>query len=352
MSATKVSTLYPKITQHVSEVVKALKQAHHDSDYLDKEATSVPIPFEGSVKLHGTHADIVVHSDNTVVLQSKNVPNITAANDNQGFAAAMADKTDVILELRNQYLARWRELNVNIPLSSQYPVVIAGEWIGINIQKDVAISRLSRRFVVISVNINNTWIQDTLYPSIEAPSFSIYNISRGGTFNSTLYPDDIARTLTIVEPIAETIAISCPFAASFDIHGEGEGIVWKPSSSQLNPNPDLWFKTKSGRFKPTFAPVPKLLPFGQQEKRDAADAVATIWCTEERLQQGWDYMEEVGLLRDIKGLGRYLKWIQTDILTEEKGYLEEARVDEGILRVSIAKIAKVWYISRVDMGKV
>lgn len=351
MLATKGSTLYPKITQHVSEVVRALKQTHHDSEYLDKEAALMPIPLEGSVKLHGTHADIVIHSDSTVMLQSKNVPNITTANDNHGFAAAMADKTDAILDLRNQYLVRWRELNAGIPLSPQYPVVIAGEWIGANIQKDVAISQLSRRFVVISVNINNAWIQDTLYPSVEAPLFSIYNVSRGGIFHSILYPDDIARTLAVVEPIAETIATSCPFAASFDIHGEGEGIVWKPSSSQLNSNPNLWFKTKSGRFRPTFAPVPNLLPVNQQEKHNTADAVAAIWCTEERLQQGWDYMEEVGLLRDIKGLGKYLKWIQTDILTEEKRYIEEFRVDEVVLRASIAKNAKVWYMRRVDMGK-
>ena len=351
MSATPASTLYPKITQHISAVVKTLHKLYHELGYRDKKTPLESIPLVGSVKLHGTHADIVVYNDDKIVLQSKNVANITIATDNAGFAAAMADKTSAIVDIRNQYLARWKELNPDTTLDPTYPVLIAGEWVGTTIQKHVAISQLSRRFVIISVNINNSWICDTQYPSIEAPSSSIYNISRGGGFTATLYPDDIPRTLAEVEPLTEAVAASCPFAASFDAPGEGEGIVWKPVPPHLNSNPALWFKIKGGRFKPTFAPAPKVLPIEQREKRGAADAVAAVWCTEERLQQGWDFLREVGAERDMKGLGRYLKWVQSDILTEEKAYIEENGVDEDMLRISIAKIAKAWYVRRVGMGE-
>jgi hypothetical protein len=349
MSTLTASTLYPKITQHVSEVVKALKELQrnpHEPEQMDP----APIPIVGLIKLHGTHADILVHHDDTIVLQSKNVANITLANDNQGFAAAMADKAHVILSLRDRYIARWKELNPTLQLDPQHPVLVAGEWIGMNIQKDVAISRLSRRFVIISANINNSWVQDNLYSSIECPSSAIYNISRGGAFHATLYPQDIARTLAEVEPLAEAVAASCPFAASLDSPGEGEGIVWKPSSS-YNAYPSLWFKTKGGRFKPTFIAAPKFIPVDQQAKRDAADKVAAIWCTDERLQQGWDYLEEVSVQRNMKALGRYLRWVQGDILVEEKGHIDEYNIDEGILRISIARIAKAWYIRRVGLGE-
>jgi hypothetical protein len=347
-STMSTSTLYPKITQHVSDVVKGLKELHRDPDHPEKELVLESIPIVGSVKLHGTHADILVYNDDKIILQSKNVANITAANDNQGFAAAMADKRTAILDLRNQYLTRWKKFNPNVLLDIQHPVLIAGEWIGTNIQKYVAVSRLSRCFVIISVNINNSWIPDPLYTSIEAPSSSIYNVSRGGSFHATLYPHDIPRTLSEVEPLAEAIADTCPFAASFNTHGEGEGLVWKPISPLYASRPSLWFKTKGGRFKPTFAPPPKQIPADQQEKRDAADAVAAIWCTEERMQQGWDYLKEVGVLRDMKALGRYLKWVQSDIVVEEKGYIEENSIDEGMLRVGIAKIAKVWFLGKLQ----
>ena len=351
MSVTAASSLYPKITQHVAEVAKILKELEHSFHPPSKDAIFESVPLVGSVKLHGTHADILVYHDDRIVLQSKNVSNITIANDNQGFAAAMADKTNVILDVRNQYLTRWKCFHPNMPLDIRSPVLIAGEWIGTAIQKDVAVSQLSRRFVIISVKINNSWIQDTQYPDVESPLSSIYNISRGGTFNGTLYSNDIARTLSEVEPFAESVAASCPFAASFGIHGEGEGIVWKPAPPHLNSNPALWLKTKGGRFRPTFAPAPKRLPADLQEKRDAANAVAVIWCTEERLQQGWDFLEEVGVKRNMKELGRFLRWVQSDIMTEERAYVEENGVDEGMLRVGIAKIARVWYMRRVGMGE-
>ena len=349
MAAT-ASTLYPKVTQHVSAVVKTLHTLHHESGSADKTPLE-PVPLVGLVKLHGTHADILVYNDDRIILQSKNVSNLTTANDNCGFAAAMTDKTATILDIRDKYIARWTTLNPNTSLDRTCPVLIAGEWIGTTIQKYVAVSQLSRRFVIISVAINNAWIDDSQYPSIEAPGSAIYNISCGGRFTATLYPDDIRRTLAEVEKLAEEVAASCPFAASFGIIGEGEGIVWKPVPSHLNFNPALWFKTKGGRFKPTFAPAPKTLPVDQQEKRDAADAVAKIWCTEERLQQGWDFLKEIGVERDMKGLRRYLKWVQDDVLTEEKAYIEENGFDEVMLKISIAKIARVWYVRSVGLGK-
>ena len=171
MSSSNAPTLYPKITQHVAEVVKVLKRLEGDSDHLE------PIPMIGSIKLHGTHADVLVYNDDKIVLQSKNVSNITKVNDNHGFAAAMADRTADILELRNQYVSRWKTLNPNTPLEIQYPVLIAGEWMGANIQKHVAISQLSPRFVIVSVSINNSWVPDTQYADIEAPSACVYNLA-------------------------------------------------------------------------------------------------------------------------------------------------------------------------------
>ncbi|KAF3047126.1 hypothetical protein E8E12_011370 [Didymella heteroderae] len=346
------STLFPKITQYVSDVVKALKELEeNDPDIPDGYYTSTPIPLIGHVKLHGTHADIVVYNDNRIILQSRNVCNITIANDNSGFAAAMADKADAVLELRNRYVERWKAINPSLALDPQYPVIIAGEWVGTGIQKDVAVSQLSRRFVIVSVAINNSWIEDTYYRDYEAPEASIYNVSRGGTFRPTLYPDDIPRTLKVAELFAERVALTCPFALEFGVHGEGEGIVWKPAPEHLNANPALWFKTKGGRFKPSFAPKPKVLPVGVQEQRDAADAAAIAWCTRERLQQGWDYLKEVGMKRDVTSLSAYLKWVQNDILVEEKGFIQEQAIDGGMLPVGIAKIARLWYIQRVGLGE-
>lgn len=50
-------------------------------------------------------------------------------------------------------------------------------------------------------------------------------------------------------------------------------------------------------------------------------------------------------------MGAYLKWMQNDILVEEKGVIQAQEIDEAMLRVSIAKIARLWYMQRVNLGE-
>jgi hypothetical protein len=342
------STLYPKITNHIKEVVNTLRHKLRDPSNPAAPVIIPPIPIIGTVKLHGAHADILVHHDNTVVLQSRNTTNLSVTTDIYSFAASMTPKTPAILKLRDQYLARWRELNPEKHLDESTPVTIAGEWIGAKIQKGVAISLLSRRFVIISVKINGSWVLDSEYASIEDAAADMYNVSRGGVYRSTLYPEDLQRTIAALEPLAEGIAARCPFAESFGVVGMGEGLVWK-----LVPyfaDADLWFKTKGGSFKPNFMPAPKKLAQGKGEKQELAVRLATAWCGEGRLQQGWEYLREKGIERTMLGLGDYLKWMQSDVLVEEKGYIIEHKVDEQMLRMEIMKVAKPWYVERYMKG--
>ncbi|KAH3975560.1 hypothetical protein HBI70_108490 [Parastagonospora nodorum] len=342
------STLYPKITTHVSEIVKTLRELNRDFRNPENEPILDPIPIIGTVKLHGTHADILVYDDGRIIFQSKNVVGIHTAKDNAGFATTMSQRTKAILRLRDLIILRFLELNPDAAVESAHPVLIAGEWIGQSVQKGVAISGLSKRFVIISVNINGQWQQDSDYGGIALPNHDIYNISRAGVFHRTLYPEDPQRTTDELEPLAEKVAAQCPFAATFNLEGEGEGIVWKPLSTPHNGNPALWFKTKGGRFKPTFATAPRQSAENIEQSREAAAAVAQMWTSEQRLEQGIDYLREHGIQRTIKGLNAFLKWVQNDIVVEEKAYVDEYGIDKATLRIEVAKIAKPWYLERLN----
>ncbi|KAI4710021.1 hypothetical protein J4E89_005253 [Alternaria sp. Ai002NY15] len=343
------STLYPKITTHIPEIIEQLRRLNRDPARPGANIIVDPVPFIGTVKLHGTHADILVYSDDRVVFQSRNITGLSVAKDNQGFAADMSEKTTALLGLRDVYLARWKVLNPDARLGQDSPVVIAGEWIGDKIQKDVAIAQLSRRFVIVSVNINGTWQKDEEYYDICLPDYDIYNASRAGVFHTTLYPDDYERTVSEVERMTEEVAAHCPFAATFGISGLGEGIVWKPVAPQYNADTSLWFKSKGGKFKPTFFRVPKQHEGADiiKERRKAAATVAVAWCSQQRLEQGWDVLREKGVEQDVRALGDFLKWIQYDILGEEKSYIKEHGVDEAALKIEIAKIAKPWYRAKL-----
>lgn len=348
MEDPNASTLYPKITNHIPEIIRTLKLKKRSSDEPEVALHLDPIPITGTVKLHGTHADIIVTADNDIIFQSRNNTNLHPTADNFEFATTLSKKGDIILRLRNQFATCWKNLNPDAKLDTTIPVTIAGEWIGSSIQKGVAIANLSKRFVIISAKINGSWVSDEPYADIEAPEDGIYNISRGGFYHSTLHPWDLQKTISELEELAEKVAARCPFAESFGIIGNGEGLVWK-----LDPyvsDSSLWFKTKGGKFKPTFAPAPKKLPADAKEKREAAVALVKIWCGEQRLEQGWDYLREKGVPRSMKGIGEFLKWVQLDILVEEKGYIKEHDVDEGFLRPAIIGVAKPWFLRRLSQG--
>jgi len=78
--------------------------------------------------------------------------------------------------------------------------------------------------------------------------------------------------------------------------------------------------------------------------------VAQGWWGEERLEQGWAYLREKGIKRGMRGIGEFLKWVQMDILVEEKGYIREHAVDEVMLRQAIIGVAKPWFLARVADG--
>ena len=213
-----MSTLYPKISGKPGDLLNNI----HD---LNLSPSPAIIPLIGTVKLHGTHADVLIHADSSITLQSRNVSPLTLEDDNTGYAAFMLPLKREILELRDLYHAGFRELNPDIEIDPEYPLVIASEWIGAGIQKGVAISKLSRRFVIISVSINNLWQPDHLYPSISNEGVGIYNILRSGFYIHDL--NLLSLSASLDEMKAHTLAVEkiCPFAASFNIFGTGEGIV-------------------------------------------------------------------------------------------------------------------------------
>ena len=83
--------------------------------------------------------------------------------------------------------------------------MFAGEWIGEKIQKGVAIAKLSRRFVIVSMKVNGRWVPDSLYMDIEAPAEGIYNIARGGFYNAYMHGNDLEVSVKELGDLAEEV---------------------------------------------------------------------------------------------------------------------------------------------------
>lgn len=330
-----MDTKFPKIHK-VKDLLVAI-------DSLENPELPSSIPLVGTVKLHGMHADVVVHSNDRITLQSRNILNLNLKNDVMGFAQFILPMSKVMLMLRDKYHARFKELNPDVEINSKHPLIIAGEFIGQGIQKKVAISALLRCFVIISASINKTWLPDAEYSDIHHESAGIYNIYRSGSYAHTLDRNNLEVSMQAIQRFTDDVEKECPFAKTFGISGIGEGIVWKcqppfPSTS------NFWFKTKGPLHSQTD-------PVGKGAKNLAGKEKAALFAksivTEMRLEQGWNYLAETGVKQDKKATGAFLKWAVQDCEAEEMLEIKELGVKIELLRPEISRIAQKWYAARL-----
>lgn len=230
-------TLYPKISGKHPDLNDAI-----DIHALDNAGrVKDPIPFTGTVKLHGTHADVLIFPDGKIGTQSRNRV-ICLDSDNLGFAAFAASRAATIKDLAEQIRERYRVRNL-----AQEPtgtVLLAGEWIGHDVQKGVAICQLSRRFVICGIHVAGVWQPMEHFADIEDEEGAIFNIARGGFFRLD-WSFSGAGEGFMAAAKGHTLEVErlCPFGRAFGVEGTGEGIVWVPAAdSGLPNNSNFWFK--------------------------------------------------------------------------------------------------------------
>lgn len=211
------STLFPKIGKL--------------SDFLYRYRKLVPeaqiIHLAGSVKLHGAHADLVVSHKDVIRVQSRNVLDLTSGSDNYGLYSFTAPIHAVILHLKSDILQRFIELNPNEAIDSNQPVIISGEWCGQGIQKGVAISKLPKHFVIISIQVNGIWVDENVYADINNEAHQIYNIGKVPRYRLDFDINDSERSELAIQALVKDVEQTCPFGLARGVKGRGEGIVWK-----------------------------------------------------------------------------------------------------------------------------
>lgn len=326
-------TRYPKIGK-LSDVV-------HRSRSLEKDSLSLV----GTVKLHGTHADIVVENGDTIRLQSRNRLDLDLKYDNHGFAAFAIPLRSHILALNDIYIARYRSLNPDTPLLPERPVVIAGEWCGSNIQKKIALTQLPKHFVIVSVQINGSWVPDTDYADICDELIGIYNISKAGFFYHDLDLDNVQDSEAYIAALVKHVEKECPWALQLNVSGIGEGIVWKVR--EFCNDPEFWFKSKGDAFavKVVGKSGPDLSKLRDLERaQEFAKQVTTV----NRMQQGWDYLSEMKIPKDVTRTRDFLSWLVEDCLTEEALEIAVAKIDQDKLKSAVSLIGTDWYKAKVD----
>ena len=319
------------------------------------------IVFPRPLFVSGNGGSRLEGEEEPVLFQSRNLLDIKPGkSDNCGFAAFATPLRKELLGLKKRVLERYWVLHHGDVgggangVREESPLVIAGEWIGPGVQKGVAISKLSKRvLVIVGIHINGKWMPDEDFADIEDEVVGIYNISKAGYFRLDLDVQNTAQSTEEIRKLVADVERSCPFGRVMGVEGSGEGIVWKAKERCDDPN--LWFKTKADSFAVSHSEkLPKSATAIENEKRVENFAKAVV--TEMRLEQGWQYMREVGLVREMRNVGAFLKWIVEDVIAEEQGEMERVGVGKLALKPAVVGIAKRWYEVKVkkeaDRGRV
>jgi hypothetical protein len=263
-----------------------------------KIKTNEIIDYYGTVKLHGTHSDIV-KMDDKIILQSRNRI-LTIENDNLGFALFMSN------------------ININLLFEkiNSTNIRLCGEFIGKGIQKGMAISKLPLMFVITDIIIDNKWVNMYDYSFIHDNSQNIYNIMQFKTFNITIDFNNKESVQDELDKLTNDVYIECPVGKYFNIHGKGEGIVWKPINIDKYSH-RYFFKTKAEEFTVI---QPKKITTDNDKKAILAEIEPFIenFVNDYRCKQAMDYMIEMNL----HNIYEFIQWVNKDFWKEEKDTVE------------------------------
>jgi len=304
-------------------------KSHHDfagkdenGDAIYKHTSDYPkITFKGTVKLHGTNAAIVKYKDGHVEYQSReNV--LTLQKDNAGFMLAMSNKNLDFLFDKFEF--------------DDY-IAVYGEWCGGNIQSGVALSQLSKMFVIFAIKVDDIWA-----PILRCDNDQgIYNINQFPTYSLEIDFNAPELTQNKLIELTEQVEKECPIGKYFGVSGVGEGIVWHAEYGDHN----YIFKVKGE--KHSVSKVKTLASVDVEQVENAKQFVESV-VTENRLKQGIQVLKERGIELDQKATGEYLRWVIGDIMKEESDTIVKNQLEVKKINPIVSNKARAWFFTYLD----
>jgi len=337
----------------------AIKQVQSTAKYHN-----VPVPkvrLQGTVKLHGTNAAVVINQKGEWWCQSRERI-ITPESDNAGFAAWVYGNKEY-----------WDNVAIDLSggiLKDGECVQIYGEWCGGNIQKGVGLSYLPKMFVVFAIRFSedaegkewhSTRSWESFFDERGRPD-NIYFSHNFPTYSVEIDFDTPTLVQNQLVALTESVEKDCPVARQLLGPDEareliGEGIFWSVSPEvNLDDNPDisqelyttlcdLRFKVKGEKHSAskvkTIAPV-------DEEKVKSVQEFVDYACTENRLKQGLDKLTEMGLEHSVRSTGDYLRWVVGDILKEELSTMIASGIEPKDVNGAISKKAREFFMSNLE----
>jgi len=341
----------------------------------------VPLPkltFNGSVKLHGTNAGVIKDPMTGEVWCQSREQLITPEKDNAGFARFISELPSPGIDA---YFNIALGVYGNHKLLPGQLICIYGEWCGQGIMKGVAISQVTKRFVVFGIKVytpgmvtedgqdggDSVWftpdqliMTQHLYEHETGQIFenknSIYSIQKFQTWTVEIdfaHPELIQNQLVA---LTDGVEECCPVGKSFGVDGIGEGIVYKCISVWNLPaipddldvsikTSDLIFKVKGPKHSDTKV---KTTANVDVEKVNNINEFASNVCTDHRLEKMVEKLKEAGIEMEVQSIGQFLKLVGVDVLKEETDTLEASGLDRKDVMPAVNALARQWFLTLIN----
>ena len=302
-----------------------------DVQFAYKEKLPI-LTMTGTVKVHGTNASVIITHEGNQYPQSKNNI-ITVDSDNHGFALWHNSKTDTF-----KNLSEIIRFSCSVPESSA--IIIYGEWAGQGVQKGVAVSEACKFFYIFGVmavsdNEEKTWLSD--YPSLDN-YIDIYDARDIWIKKIDIDFNTPSLSQNELVSITNEVESECPVGKSLGFTGVGEGVVWEYIT---NSGERFSFKVKGEKHSVTKV---KKLAEVDTEKVNSIEEFIAYAVTDNRLNQA--FLEVCDNEADRKLLGKFLKWINSDVNKEESDTLKSNGLTMKDVGGSMSKRAKNWFFSK------
>lgn len=310
---------FPKIG-HFREAFKTAKKRGYAN-----------LRYRGTVKLHGTHCDIVRHPDGEIRFQSRN--NVVCGEYEVCGLVKFCQGVD------------WQPLFDKVQERTGHDgiIVLSGEFCGRNIQRGVALEQLEKFIMLYAVWLVNgdekIWLDMTDYQDLKVPEMRVFNIMDYPTWEIIVNTSNPTTTIEQMEDLTMQVENECPVSKALGAVGLGEGIVWVCLS---DPDPELTFKTKGDKHK--VVNTKKLIEVDPEIIHMSTEFVERT-VSENRLRQGLDYLSEQGLEHGRASTGQFVKWVLEDVMKEE-GDLLDPKCFKNTQKM-IKKEASKWFLTQV-----
>lgn len=317
---------YPSIRQF-RDVVRA----------LEFDGVTGEVLFYKSTKLHGSNCSVVLNLENyEISCQSRN-KKLKVGDDLNGFAQFVENNKDRFLSIFNDFLV----LSVKPIPEGTKNLVLYGEWCGKGISKGVAISALEKMFVIFDLGFVIDGKEDVLLDSMffinagrvlqsEGDIHSIHNFTTPQYLDFT---DPLKLQKELYKDVEE-VERECPVGKNFGVSGVGEGLVYTSSCGKYK------FKVKGESHKVSDT------KYHTEEEVEALRNVRNFVSSvlkEGRLTQGVTYLEEMGFDTSVKNTGKFIMWVNADIMKEEGDLITELGLDPVKVNKEVSRISRDYF---------